>query len=77
VAIANDSDYGLTGAVYTADRALGLRIARQVRTGRMHVNNWVYTERGPFGGYKSSGIGRTWGRFGVDEYSEVKLVCWR
>lgn len=77
VRIANDSPYGLTGAVFSEDRAAGLRVARRVRAGRMNVNNWTFEPTGPFGGYKQSGIGRMWGRHGVEEYTELKQISWR
>jgi aldehyde dehydrogenase (NAD+) len=76
VDIANDSQYGLTAGVFTSDRALGLQMARAIKSGRVNVNNWVFSPKGPFGGYKRSGIGRMWGRFGVEEYTEVKNICW-
>jgi aldehyde dehydrogenase (NAD+) len=77
VRIANDSVYGLSGAVYSAslDRALG--IARRVRTGSMNVNGGAaYGADVPFGGYKASGVGRQNGRAGFDQYVEVKSVAW-
>jgi aldehyde dehydrogenase (NAD+) len=77
VRIANDSAYGLSGAVYSAslDRALG--IARRVRTGSMNVNGGAaYGADVPFGGYKASGVGRQNGVSGFDQYLEVKSVAW-
>jgi hypothetical protein len=77
VRIANDSVYGLSGAVYSAslDRALG--IARRVRTGSMNVNGGAaYGADVPFGGYKASGVGRQNGVSGFDQYLEVKSVAW-
>lgn len=76
VALANDSQYGLTGGIFTRDRVLGLKLARAVKSGRVNVNNWVFSSQGPFGGYKRSGIGRSWGRLGLEEYTEVKHICW-
>src|SRR5690606_37299628 len=57
VAIANDSDYGLSGSVYTADVEHGIEIAKRVRTGTYAVNNMGMDFGAPFGGFKSSGIG--------------------
>ena len=77
VRIANDSVYGLSGAVYSAslDRALG--VARRVRTGSMNVNGGAaYGADVPFGGYKASGVGRQNGIAGFDQYVEIKSVAW-
>ncbi|MCM2394329.1 aldehyde dehydrogenase family protein, partial [Streptomyces albipurpureus] len=59
--IANDSDYGLAGTVFTADDTHGTNIARQIRTGTYSVNCQRFDTAGPFGGYKNSGIGREFG----------------
>ncbi|MCV7101366.1 aldehyde dehydrogenase family protein [Mycobacterium palustre] len=74
VSIANDSDYGLGGSVWTADIDLGLEIARRVRTGTYGVNQYMPDLVAPFGGYKSSGIGREFGREGLDQYTEIKSI---
>lgn len=74
VAIANDSDYGLHGAVFTQDPKRALSIARRVRTGTFSINNFVYNNRVPFGGVKSSGIGRDSGPEGFESYFELKTV---
>jgi acyl-CoA reductase-like NAD-dependent aldehyde dehydrogenase len=63
--IANDSDYGLAGTVWTADTDHGMDIARQVRTGTYGVNTYMIESSSPFGGYKSSGVGREPGVPGV------------
>lgn len=76
IGLANDSEYGLTGGIFTRDRVLGLQMARAIRSGRVNVNNWVFSHQGPFGGYKRSGIGRSWGRIGLEEYTEIKHICW-
>jgi acyl-CoA reductase-like NAD-dependent aldehyde dehydrogenase len=74
VNIANDSDYGLSGAVYARDTALAERIARRVRTGQISINSWDMCVVQPFGGYKKSGLGREGGIEGLREYLEPKLV---
>ncbi|SNQ45326.1 Geranial dehydrogenase [Frankia canadensis] len=74
VAIANDSPYGLCGAVWTSDVEKGVDIARSVRTGTFNVNGFSYDTTAPFGGFKQSGIGREWGAEGLDAYTESKTI---
>ena len=74
VRIANDSDYGLAGTVWTADVAAGLDVARQVRTGTYGVNTYTMDFAAPFGGFKASGLGREFGPEGMAQYTEVKSV---
>ena len=75
VAIANDSIYGLGGGVFTNNTARAERIARQVRTGTMWINNYHYFGHFcPFGGYKQSGVGRELSQFGLEEYTQIKRV---
>jgi len=74
VAIANDSDLGLSGYVHSADLERARRVARRLRTGMVHLNGANTDLAAPFGGYKRSGNGREWGRFGLEEYLEVKAV---
>ncbi|GAA2556177.1 aldehyde dehydrogenase [Streptomyces levis] len=74
VKIANDSDYGLSGSVWTADVEHGLDIARRVRTGTYSVNTFSLDMLGPFGGYKNSGLGREFGPEGYGEYLEHKMI---
>jgi aldehyde dehydrogenase (NAD+) len=74
VAIANNSDFGLSGYVSSADLERARRVARRLRTGMVHLNGVSTDMHAPFGGYKKSGNGREWGRFGIDEYMEVKAV---
>jgi betaine-aldehyde dehydrogenase len=73
--IANDSEYGLSGSVWTADPKRGLDIARQVRTGTYNVNFFMMAFGGPFGGFKSSGLGRELGPEGLRAYLEAKTIC--
>lgn len=74
VAIANDSDYGLSGAVYAEDTALAERVARQVRTGQICINGWAMRIDQPFGGYKQSGLGREGNLEGLGAFLEYKLI---
>jgi len=76
VRIANDSIYGLSGGVLSADLERGKRFARRIRTGTMMINGGIwYGPEVPFGGYKSSGIGRENGRVGFEEFLEVKALA--
>lgn len=74
VRIANDSQYGLAGAVWSADRDRALRIARRMQTGQVDVNGATFNPLAPFGGYKQSGHGRELGRFAIEEYLQPKAV---
>ncbi|MEO9224299.1 MAG: aldehyde dehydrogenase [Acidimicrobiales bacterium] len=74
--IANDSPYGLSGAVHSGDPERAWRFAQRVRTGTMSVNGGVwYGGDVPFGGYKASGIGREMGVAGFEEYTEIKSIA--
>lgn len=76
VRIANDSPYGLSGAVYGADLDRARAVAARVRTGTLSVNGAVwYSADAPFGGYKQSGVGREMGVAGFEEYLETKLIA--
>ena len=73
--IANDTDYGLAGAVFTADLEKGIDVARRVRTGTFAVNTTQGMDfNGPFGGFKTSGIGRELGPEGIHAYCEDKTI---
>ncbi len=74
VRIANDSEYGLAGTVWTADAEAGAEVARQVRTGTIGVNTYTMDFAAPFGGYKASGVGREFGPEGLAQYTELKSV---
>ncbi len=75
IALANDSDFGLGGSVWTKDVARGKRVASKVETGMMFINNidWSDAEL-PFGGIKNSGYGRELGDMGIQEFVNKKLV---
>jgi aldehyde dehydrogenase (NAD+) len=74
VAVANDSAFGLAGAVWSADDARAERVARGMRTGRVAVNGGELNPRAPFGGYRHSGVGRELGRYGMEEFLEIKTL---
>jgi acyl-CoA reductase-like NAD-dependent aldehyde dehydrogenase len=76
VAIANDSPYGLGGAVYTSDPERALAVATRIRTGTCSVNDGLPAGGGgPFGGYKQSGLGRERGPEGLESFLELKSVA--
>jgi aldehyde dehydrogenase (NAD+) len=74
VRIANDSVYGLAGGVWSADEERAKRIARRIRTGQVEINGGAFNPLAPFGGYKQSGYGRELGRFGLEEFLQVKSL---
>jgi aldehyde dehydrogenase (NAD+) len=77
VRIANDSTYGLGGAIYSRDTARALELAKRIRTGVVWINNGLNFSDAPFGGFKESGLGREGGRFGIEEYTEIQQITWR
>jgi len=74
VRIANDTIYGLSGAVFTADVERGYQVARRMRTGSVTVNAMIVDPKHPFGGYKQSGMGREGGPEGLENYLETKTI---
>jgi len=74
IRIANDTPYGLSGYVSSADPARAQAVARRLRTGNVHLNGAPTDPAAPFGGYKQSGNGREWGRYGFEEFLEVKAI---
>ena len=75
VAIANDTDYGLAGGVWTKDLSRAHRVAKRIEAGTVWVNTWLtINPQAPFGGYKGSGLGREGGREGLEVYLQTKNV---
>ncbi|HEY0636142.1 MAG TPA: aldehyde dehydrogenase family protein [Pseudonocardiaceae bacterium] len=74
VSIANGTPYGLAGAVFSADGDRAVAVARRLRTGQVDVNGGAFNPLAPFGGYRGSGNGRELGRYGLEEFCEVKSI---
>jgi benzaldehyde dehydrogenase (NAD) len=76
IRIANDSEYGLSAAVFTRDTARGLRVARQIRSGICHINGPTVHDEAqmPFGGVGASGYGRFGGKAGMDQFTELRWI---
>jgi len=74
VRIANGTPYGLAGAVWSASDERAQRVARRMRTGQIDINGGPFNPLAPFGGYKQSGHGREFGRYGLEEYLEYKSL---
>lgn len=78
LAIANDTDYGLAGAVFTKDLARGIRLAKNYVTGAVHINSMTIHDEAalPHGGFKSSGFGRFNSAQGISEFLRTKVITW-
>ena len=74
ISMANDSEYGLSGGVWSEDEDRALRVARSLRTGQVSINGGAFNISAPFGGYKLSGNGRELGSHGLEEFLEVKAI---
>jgi aldehyde dehydrogenase (NAD+) len=74
VRIANDTMYGLAGAVWSRDIDHAGAIARRLRAGQVDINGAAFNLLAPFGGYKQSGIGREGGRYGLEEFQQLKSL---
>ena len=75
VKIANDTPYGLAGYVSAGSVESAKRVGRQIRAGNVNLNGVPNERTAPFGGYKQSGNGREWGKFGLEEYLEAKAIA--
>ncbi|HEY1455120.1 MAG TPA: aldehyde dehydrogenase family protein [Candidatus Dormibacteraeota bacterium] len=76
VKIANGTQYGLSGGVWSGDPARAVRVAKRLRTGQVKINGGAFNPVAPFGGYKHSGIGRELGALGLEEYLETKALTY-
>ena len=76
IELANDTQYGLSAAVFTRDTARGLRVARQIKSGICHINGPTVHDEAqmPFGGVKASGYGRFGGKAGIDAFTELRWI---
>jgi aldehyde dehydrogenase (NAD+) len=74
VRIANDTVYGLAGAVWSGDPERAKQVARRIRTGQVEINGGAFNVQAPFGGFKQSGYGRELGAHGLDEFFEIKSM---
>lgn len=74
IEIANDSIYGLSGAVWSSNPDRAVRVARRIHTGQVFVNGAAFNYLAPFGGFGQSGVGREFGVYGLEEYTELKSV---
>src|SRR5699024_6368494 len=74
IKIANDTIYGLAGYVIGNDKELAQETAISIRAGRVTINDAPEDYSAPFGGYKQSGVGREWGKYGIEEYLELKAI---
>jgi acyl-CoA reductase-like NAD-dependent aldehyde dehydrogenase len=74
IRIANDSNYGLSGAVWSGDSERAMQVAKAIRTGQVDINGGAFNLLAPFGGFKQSGYGRELGEYGLDEFLELKSI---
>ena len=74
IRIANDSRYGLHAAVLGTDLRRARRVASQVRAGRVVINNMTDDPQAPWGGFKYSGVGREYGRYGIEAFLETRAI---
>jgi acyl-CoA reductase-like NAD-dependent aldehyde dehydrogenase len=74
VQLANTTDYGLSGGVWSSDPERAKRVARRLRTGQVEINGGAFNPVAPFGGYKQSGVGRELGAYGLEEFLELKSL---
>ena len=76
IAVANDSDYGLSAGIFTADEQRGMEVARRLETGMAHINDSSVNDEAhaPFGGVKNSGLGRQNGKASVEAFSELRWI---
>ena len=74
VRLANDTDYGLAGGVYSGDEERAKAVARRIRTGQVEINGGAFNPLAPFGGYKQSGHGRELGPYGIEEFLALKSM---
>jgi acyl-CoA reductase-like NAD-dependent aldehyde dehydrogenase len=74
IELANDSEYGLSGGVWSGDEDRAMRVARKLRTGQVSINGGAFNISAPFGGYKKSGLGRELGVHGMEEFLETKSI---
>jgi len=76
IALANDSEYGLSAEIYTSNYERGEKIAREIQSGTVAINtDNFFRPESPFGGYKKSGSGREYGKIGMQEFSQVKVIA--
>ncbi|MFL2972383.1 MAG: aldehyde dehydrogenase family protein [Euryarchaeota archaeon TMED164] len=74
IELANDSEYGLSGGVWSGDESRAMKVARKLRTGQVSINGGAFNVTAPFGGYKKSGLGRELGVHGMEEFLETKSI---
>lgn len=74
IAIANNTAYGLSGAVWSSNAARAQKVARRLQTGQVEINGGAFNIEAPFGGYKQSGLGREMGRYGLEEFLQYKSL---